>query len=239
MKKLQLVLSILALAAAFYGTVTQDYSLLLAIGIVSASFAIKTPFQPVAYACLTPCVLGSPSTSTGTCGDKGGVRRLYWAKFTDIDWATMQTTSADFDTATHEIKAFVMLSSAVFKKVNLDQKLGEAEAVYSEADGFYKNTIKASFMGQSAANRKIFFDALGCRNLVVISVGNNGNMRIYGVDYDLTTLGKILTPLYIGTHGDYTGTLGGNAKSRDEITIEGESFTAPLFLNMLESAIPV
>lgn len=239
MKNFRIFLGFIALVAAFYGTVTNDYAPLLMVGFVSAIVSIKAPRQEVAYACLTACALGSPSSQTGTCGDKGGVRRMYWAKFSDVDWATMRTTSASFDTATHEVKAFTMLASAVFKIINHDQKLGEAEAVFSETDGFYKNSIKTAFMGQSAANRKIFFDALNCRNIVVITVLNNGTMRLYGVDYDTVTLGKILTPLYVGTHGDYSGTLGGNSKSRDEVTIEGESFTPPLFLNMLESTIPV
>lgn len=236
------ILAVATLASLYYGAVSPEngFALFMAFFAISAAFNYNPNHKyDAAYACVTACTLGSPTTDV-SC-DSGGIRRAYWAKYSDIDWATMVGSSSSFDSATREIKTFTMLSSAVFKPLSIDAKTGKAEATYNEGDGFYSVNINLNFMGQSAANRLIFDNALSCSTLVIVTIHNNGKIRCYGVDYDssATKFFKPLKTLRIGTHLDASGTLGNNDKTRDELTVVGESLFAPLFCNMAESAIPV
>jgi hypothetical protein len=74
---------------------------------------------------------------------------------------------------------------------------------------------------------------------VYITVGNNCNLRIYGVDYDGSKFSKILTPLKVAKNADMSGSLGGNSKARNELELDGESLVSPLFINAAETVIPV
>lgn len=226
----KILFSVATLAALFWAvTPLGNFAPFIALFSVSA-LAFSTPKASSFAVCVTPCGLGTPtSNSDAACAAKGGVRRGYWAKFSDIDWAAMRASALHWDNATKTIKGFIFLGAAEFTPVPHDLKTGEANADFSRADGFYKNSIKVNFMGQSPANRKVFEDAIGCCNLVYVTVSNACAIRVWGVDDDGSQFSQLLTPLTVDKNSDKSGTLGGSNTARNEIELMGESLVSPMF----------
>ena len=234
----KVMFAVVTLAALFWA-VTPNGNFAPFITLFSASALAFSTSKPTSFAvCVTPCGLGTPtSNSDANCAAKGGVRRGYWAKYSDIDWAAMRVSALHWNNTTKTILGFIFLNSAEFIPVPHDLKTGEANADFSRSDGFYKNSIKVNFMGQSPANRKIFEEAIGCCNLVYVTVSNACSIRVWGVDDDGAGFSPLLTPLTIDKNSDKSGTLGGTNAARNEIELVGESLVAPLFYTSAEATL--
>lgn len=234
----KVMFAVVTLAALFWA-VTPNGNFAPFITLFSASALAFSTSKPTSFAvCVTPCGLGTPtSNSDAACAAKGGVRRGYWAKYSDIDWAAMRASALHWDGATKTIKGFIFIGAAGFIPVPHDLKTGEANADFSRADGFYKQSIKVNFMGQSPANRKVFEDAIGCCNLVYVTISNACAIRVWGVDDDGSQFSQLLTPLTIDKNSDKSGTLGGSNTARNEIELTGESLASPMFYTSAESTL--
>lgn len=239
MKFVNGVTLLVAIALLYMGYTTGNYAPFIALFITGAVLnAPKTSGQLAVS--VYPCELGAPTTASAGCSTRGGMNVGYWAKYSDIDWVAMATgQTPQFNSTTKQISGFTMIGNTFFTKVEHDKKLGSYEAIYTEADGFYKNSLKLFFIGKSNANREVFSHAISCCDIVYITIGNDGTIRIFGADFNGTSITQLLTPLKIARHGDYGGQLGQSDKARDEVDLEGESLNAPFFGTFAESAIPV
>lgn len=190
-----------------------------------------------ALACATTCEL-TDIEEDDDCNNRGGIKTVYWAKYADIDWATMATDPLKFNPTTQTILGFTMLASAVFHKLTFGRKQAFYNFTYTKDTDVYAQVITLIFNGKSATNRNAFAKAVGCCKVVAVIFDNNCLSRVVGVEWDGTTFEPQITPLGITRHLDSSGQFGAD-KARDEIDLGGESLIAPLYSTALESAIPV
>lgn len=177
-------------------------------------------------------------TTSADCKLRGGIRTLYWAQYTDIDWSTMAGDPLQFDTANQEILGYTMLAAAVFTKVEFDRKNAFYDVTFTEDADVYAQIITMFFDGKDRARRNSLQAATLCCNIIAHVFDNNGNERIFGVDWNGDSFDKQLTSLKVGRHLDSSGQLG-QSTARDELDLTGESFFAPLYGSVTEASIPV
>lgn len=183
------------------------------------------------------CALNTIAESS-TCNDRPGVRAAYWANYSDIDWDTMAGDPLDFDTTNQEILDYVMLSSAVFYKVNFERKGAFADFTYTRDQDFYNILVTLIMKGKDMDRRNSLTSAIPCCNVVLHLYMNDGTQRVVGVEWTGDAFQTMLTKLSIVRHLDSTGQVG-TSRSRDEVDLGGESTYAPLFASVAESALPL
>ena len=174
-----------------------------------------------------PCEL-SNLTSGEACEQSGGIAIAYWAQYSDIDWAAMVADTAKWDAATLTVKGYTMISGKVFKKIEFERKTPQYSFTYTNEQQFYAQVINMVLEGQSISQSTAIRKAIGCCNLVLHIIDNNGRHRVVGVEYTGSVFVKQLTGLRIGRHLDTSGQLS-QTKSRDELDLTGESMRAPLY----------
>lgn len=183
------------------------------------------------------CALDAISNPS-TCVKRGGIRALYWTEYENIDWASMAGEETDFDTTNQQILDYVMVSSAVFNKVEFEAKEAFYEFTYTEEQDFYENLVTLMFRGKDRDRRNSLQSAIACCNIVMHIYGYGGEQRVVGVDWNGDAFAPILETMSVTRHLDASGQLG-TSRARDEMDLGGQSFYAPLFANVAESALPL
>ena len=190
----------------------------------------------VLAACVTSCELDDIGTNED-CNLRSGMKVAYWAKYSEIDW-TAQLLALNFSSANQEILNWVMLSSAVFKKLEFNRKTSTYSATYTSDAGTYATLATFVFDGKSRAARNAFAKAVACCKIILHIFDNNCTERVMGVDYDGNSFSPQVTALRITRHLDTGGVLGGDL-ARDEIDLGGEALYPPLFASVTEAEMPV
>lgn len=187
---------------------------------------------------VVPCALGNLTTNDDNCGNKGGIAAAYWAKYSDIDWTAMAANVLNWNLATLTILDYIMVAAATFKKLEFDVKQSFYNFTFTEDTDVYTQVITAVFEGKSNAQTTVFRQALSCCNLVIHIFDLNGLERVVGVEWTGTAFTKQLKTVRIVRHLDASGQQG-QARSRDEIDLGGESLRPPLYATVTQSGIPV
>ena len=110
-KYMSLVFSIISIGFLFNGELTgfMGFQLLAAFSAGGN--------QSILAACATDVELEDISFADD-CNTRGGISRVYWARFTDIDWDAMAASAAAFDQTTECIRSYIMMAGATFKNFN-------------------------------------------------------------------------------------------------------------------------
>lgn len=182
--------------------------------------------------CTTPCVIPE-ITLNADCKDKAGIKSLYWAAVSDID---LDASAANV--AAGVLSAWVMQATAVFKKIEFERQSGFYTATYTEDADAYDVLIQMIMNGKDEVRTEALRKALGCCRVVVHTVDYSCAQRVFGLEWDGTSLYPCLKPLRIVRHLDASGQKGTDL-ARDEMDIGGLQDGPALFSSMDESAIPV
>lgn len=177
-------------------------------------------------------------TTATDCSDKAGIRVLYWAEYSDIDWVTMAGDPADFDTTTRTILDYAMIGGAVFNKVEFERKQAFYDFTYTEDGDEVALLISMLFKGKDNARKNSLDEAVRACNIVAHVFDENGKERVVGVDWDGVTFKPIIDYLSVGRILDSSGQRG-SSKARDEMDLTGAADFLPLFSTVGESSIPV
>lgn len=188
-------------------------------------------------ACVTSCELQDIATSD-ECSIRGGLKTVYWAKYSDIDWSAMAADPLKFDTVNQEILDYVMVGAAVFYKLTFERKQGNFNFTYTEDTDVYTQVVTMVFEGKSRDIRNAFAGTVGCCKLILHIFDNNCLERVVGVEWDGSTFEPQVKTLKMTRHLDSSGEFG-TSKARDEMDIGGESLTPPLFASVGEANMPV
>ncbi len=191
--------------------------------------------------CVTTCAL-SDIAYDSSCSIKGGLRTVYWARYSDIDWPAILAPHAPpalptFDVPTQTVLGYIMIGNAKFNKLTFDRKSSFYNFTFTSDAELYSILMTIIFEGKSAANRQAFTNAVSCCDIVAHIFDNNCKERIIGVEYNGTSFEPQITKLRITRHLDSSGQFGTD-KARDELDLGGESLTTPLFANVGELNIP-
>lgn len=203
---------------------------ILDINVAGAAF-LDIPFSM--------CEANNITTSTD-CNIRTGISKVYYAKYTDIDWAAMAADATKFNPATQTILGFTMVGGAKFAKISFDKKEANYTAIYSQDTGLYTDTISMNFKGKGAEIRNAITNLIGCCNLVAVVYDNNGgtSARVFGVDWDGTVFDRPITDFKVGTHEDNSGTFGNN-DGGDKLDLVGETLYAPIYANVASTSLLV
>lgn len=187
--------------------------------------------------CVTSCELNDIAYDT-SCSIKGGLKTVYWARYSEIDWVAMAASATNFDTTNQKILSYIMLGGAKFKKLTFDRKLSFYNFTFTSDADLYALLVTIIFEGKSSSNRNAFTKAIGCCDIVLHIFDNNCLERVAGVEWNGTSFEPQIKKLQIVRHLDASGQFGTD-KGRDELDLGGESLTAPLFADVTEPNIPV
>ncbi len=189
-----------------------------------------------------PAITGSLKTiprSSGSCDIQSFVR-AYWTDIKGVDIDTMFTTTADYDPALRTVKAWAMLSGAVFTKINFDKSVASYKAEYTKETGKYAHTVQ--FQNNAITNALVTALAESTKvcNIVLVLITEDGTQLTVGIDTDGFGLYAYDRKLHVSNHTLDLGQRGnGNAIGNNAWTIAGQSEYPPLFYTGAESAIPV
>lgn len=207
----------------FFG-LYPEFMVTFAAGAALASLDKSTG---ILAACVTTCTLAD-LTSSDDCNTRGGIKKAYWAKYSDIDWAAMAAAPLMFNPTTQLILDYTMVGGAVFNTLTFEKKQGNYNFTFTSDADLYAQVITMIFEGKDSATRNALVASIGCCKLILHIVDNNCQERVVGVEWDGTSFTPQITPLRISRHLDTSGVLGTD-KGRDEIDFGGESLIAPLY----------
>lgn len=143
-----------------------------------------------------------------------------------------------FTPATQTILEFEMNVAGTWKRIDFEKKAGQYTSTFTEDADTYANLISMTFDGKDNPRKLAITQAIQCCDIVALVFGNNGEQRVFGVDYNGDRFDTIVSRLRVGRHLDASGLLGTD-KARDEIDLTGESLFAPLFANVVEASLPL
>ena len=172
------------------------------------------------------------------CADRGGYRKLYWFRPSEVDWATMLADPLLFDPATHTILDYAMIGGAVFTEVEFEPKSSFYDFTFTKETDVYSLLVSWIHKGKDPVRRLALQKAINCCDIGVHIYANDGSQRVIAQDYNGETMVDLLDPLAVGRHLDSSGQLG-SSRSRDEIDLTGEAFYAPLFATVAEADLPL
>lgn len=183
------------------------------------------------------CALDAISNPS-SCNDRGGIRAIYWTEYDNIDWDAMAGEIADFDPTNQEILDYVMVGGAVFNQIEFERKNAFYDFTFTRDQDFYELLITLMFKGKDRDRRNSLQSAIACCNIVLHIYGNAGEQRVVGVDWNGDSFSNIVEQLAVTRHLDSGGQLG-TSRGRDELDLGGQSFFAPLWASVAESALPL
>jgi len=230
-------LSWLLVAVTFASIYFEDYLTSGLTFILGALLNTQNYRLGVLQVCVTTCELADISTSD-ECNIRGGLKTVYWALYSDIDWEDMAADPLQFDTATQEILGYTMVGGAVFNKLTFERKQGLYDFTYTEDTGVYEQVVTMIFEGKSVTLRNALVSTIGCCKIILHIFDNNCLERVVGVEWDGVTFEPQVKTLRITRHLDSSGEFG-TAPARDELDIGGESLFAPIYAQVGETNIPV
>jgi hypothetical protein len=188
---------------------------------------------------MPPITCGLPAiTKPASCKASGGIKRVYWTLFSAVNWAAMLADEDAFNPTTQVILEFEMNTGGTWKRLDFEKKQGSYSAEYTEDTDSYALNIPLVFEGKENARKNALTQALRCCDIVALVIGNNGEQRVFGVDFDGDFFDTISERLKVGRHLDTSGVLGTD-KARDEVDLTGEALFAPLFANVVEADLPL
>lgn len=174
------------------------------------------------------CELADLTTGSG-CANKGGIKVAYWTLYSYVDWAaTLADATPLFDQTTQTISGFTMVATNVWNKISFKRKGSFYTQSYTEDNQFYDTQITNIFEGKGATLRNALTSAINCCNIVYYLIDNNGNERLFGVDWDGVAFNPLVEPMKIRQHDDNSGDFGGDSPS-DVVIFGGESETPALY----------
>lgn len=186
---------------------------------------------------LITCALEEILNPPGCIG-RAGISELYWYDVGTVDWAAMAADPLKFDATNQLVLGYEMIGDAIMNKITFEPKSAYYEFVYTQDTGVYTLFITLSFRGKDAARRNKLAAAIACCNIGLHIIGNSGEQRIVGQDWNGESFSNILIQLAIARHLDGGGQLG-TSVARDELDFGGESFYPPLFGNVPKSSLPL
>lgn len=222
-------------ALAIVGLAQGDFSSFMLFGVL-ASLTASLNMAHLA-ACAVSCEL-TDITSSDDCNIRGGLKTVYWARYSEIDWAAIVASPTHWDGANQTLLQYIMVNSATFKKLTFERKQGSYDCTYTEDTDVYEIVVTMVFEGKSAAIRNAFAKAVGCCKIVLHIFDNNCLERVIGVEWDGNTFEPQVKTLRVTRHLDSSGSFG-DSKARDELDLGGESLTPPIFATVEETNIPV
>ena len=230
-----LALMLIQIVALINGNI-PIFMLSFAAGAVVAATKMKSR----AYLnglCVTSCALNDIAYDT-SCSIKGGVKTLYWARYSEIDWAAMAASATQFDQTNQKILSYTMLGTAKFKKLTFDRKSGFYNFTFTSDADVYAILITLIFEGKSSGNRNAFAKAVGCCDIIAHIFDNNCLERVVGVEWNGTAFEPQISKLKVVRHLDASGQFGTD-KARDELDLGGEALIAPLYAEVTEPNMPI
>lgn len=191
----------------------------------------------IAQASVFPCAL-TALTEPDDCNLRGGLSAAYWAKASEIDWASMESDNTKFNPTTQTILDYVMVGAAVFKPIKFNRKGGSYSFTWTAETQSYEQLIPLIFEGKDNANRLAIQSAASCCKIILHLFDNNGLERVVGIEWNGTKFIPQVVNLRVTRHLDASGNLSGE-KGREELDLGGESTFAPLYATVTEANIPV
>ena len=162
------------------------------------------------------------------CANHGGIKVLYWAKASEIDWVTTAATPAQWDAPTQIISGFTMIGGAVWYKITPERKGSFYTQSFTADADTYAVAINVLFKGKGSALRNALCAAISCCKLVFYVIDNNGLERLFGMDWDGTVFEIGTEPLKITQHDDNSGDKGGDQPS-DLVIFGGETDCSAIY----------
>lgn len=179
---------------------------------------------------LIVCELEGFGTST-TCNKKKGVRRVFAAQGSLIDWEAMLTDNTKFDPATEQILGYEYLTGGKHVELTFERKSGQFDATYTRDTGYYDTILQMILNGKDRTRTNSIKRMIACCDLSLHIYMADGTQRVLGIDYDGEAFDKPLLKFEISRHLDSAGALEGD-ESRDELDFNGQLEFAPLFANV-------
>lgn len=173
-----------------------------------------------------------------TCNDRGGIRALYWFEADKVDWDAMAADPLQFDPATQTVLGYTMIGGATMNKLTFERKEAFYDFTFTRDADIYELLITLMFKAKDVARRNSLQSAIACCDVGLHIYTNDGTQRVVGIDWNGEMFDSIPEKLAVTRHLDSSGQLG-SSRARDELDLGGESFFAPLFADVEESALPL
>lgn len=123
-------------------------------------------------------------------------------------------------------------------KVEFERKEAFYDFDFTEEADVYTLLLTFLFKGKDNDRKNSLQKAIACCRMGAVIFSNDGSQRVIGRDYNGLVFDNLLEEMTVKRHKDAGGQLG-TSKSRDELDLGGESFFAPLFATLDESALPL
>lgn len=182
------------------------------------------------------CLLNGNLETQDDCNQKKGIRRIFVAQRSRIDWAAMRANAQRFDEDGEVILGYEYLDGGAHYEVTFDRELATASATYTSDTGSYQTVVGVVLKGNSAERTRQLKRWVACCDLTVHAIMANGTERVYGVEYDGEVFDRPLQRMRITRHLDTPGQFGGD-DARDEFDFGGTQEFAPLFASVGTQAL--
>jgi len=179
---------------------------------------------------LIVCALEGFGTSD-TCNKKKGVRRVFAAQGSLIDWEAMLADPTKFNPATEQIIDYAYKTGGEHVELTFERKSGQFDATYTRDTGFYDVILQMILNGKDLTRTNAIKRMIACCDLSLHIFMADGTQRVLGIDYDGEAFDKPLMKFEISRHLDSAGALEGD-ESRDELDFNGQLEFAPLYANV-------
>lgn len=232
--------------------------------LISLMWLIELPLELLNFVSVSDvvaaglCVLEAPKLSnflySKSCGVVGGVERICWIRYQDIDWEGMfeginldpdagaiVTANAYIDTETECVLDILLNAGCAWGEVQFDPKQARYDFTYTGSDGFFTNVVSIVADGASKERRLALCDAIRqCEGIVMLVWGNNCNdIRLLGAE--LAANKCRFKPSLTDNAPDRilsTSDLIGQGNARTEVDFSSETICEPLFVDAaIESSL--
>ena len=182
------------------------------------------------------CLLDGNLIENDDCNQKKGIRRLFVAQRSLIDWEAMRSSTTKFDPNEEVILGYTYRPGGAHYEVTFDRTTATGNATYTSDNGLYDNLLTVILRGNSAERTRQLKRWIACCDLTVHAIMANGTERVYGVEYDGEVFDQPLTRMRVSRHLDSPGQFSGD-DARDELDFGGQQEFAPLFARVGTQAL--
>lgn len=135
--------------------------------------------------CVNACSLANAITAT-SCNKAGGVQYVFFTRAANIN---LSATSAQYNTVTGELTGFTMNAGQTFFVIKPNSLTDPARDTQTRTGGQnYSIGINFNFIGRDCTIANALYNLNSCCDLVVITVGYDCKILIYGLEWNGTAL---------------------------------------------------
>jgi len=166
-----------------------------------------------------------------TCTKKKGVRRVFAAQSSLIDWAAMLADAEKFSADDEQVLGYTYLTGGKHVELNFERKSGQFDSTFTRDTGAYDVVFQMIVEGKDRTRTNSLKRMAACCDLTLHFYMADGTQRVVGIDYDGAAFDRPLDKVQISRHLDSSGVFDGD-ESRDEIDFSGQFEFAPLHANV-------